>query len=75
MSPNPHKTTNPQLTVTQLLTALTSALAKYGDVPVTVWLPGSLIDLNRPIGQMPSIAGDSLLIEGNVRSGSALGDG
>lgn len=72
MACDPKTTTNPQMTVKQLLTAMTAALATHGDVPVSVWLPGSLVDLHQVMGIMPRIGGDSLLIEGNLREGSAL---
>lgn len=69
-------TDNPQMTVKQLMEALTKAVAKEGsivlDMPVTIWLPGSKIDLACVMGIMPNVAPGELLIEGNLREGSAL---
>lgn len=55
------------ITSKQLRDALGRMPAKYDDVEVQCWLPGSYIDLNLPI-----IGRNSILLEGNVVPGSAL---
>jgi hypothetical protein len=59
------------MTVRALAEALAELVEKHGDVPVTIWLPGSKIDLHQMIGYYPHTG--EVLIEGNVREGSALG--
>jgi hypothetical protein len=63
-------TTNPQMTVAKLREQLNAIEAKYGNMPVTIWLPGSRIDLHQVMSLVP-MKGE-ILIEGNVRDGSAL---
>jgi hypothetical protein len=67
---------NPQMTVRQLHAALTKILREHADRPVTIWLPGSKIDLHGVIGPMAEPRGGpvEVLIEGNLRDGSALGN-
>lgn len=64
-------TTNPQMTVRQLADALAKEVAAgNGALPVSIWLPGSLIDLHQMMGSR--IKAGEVLIEGNLREGSAL---
>lgn len=62
---------NPQMTVRQLREALAKIDRMYDDIPVVIWLPGSRIDLHQFMGSTVGNNGE-LLIEGNLREGSAL---
>jgi hypothetical protein len=59
------------MTLNQLREALNNIETKYGNCPVTVWLPGSRVDLAGLITPDKPSYGE-LLIEGNLREGSAL---
>lgn len=65
------KNTNPTMTLRELKKQLASIDPKYDDVAITVWLPGSRVDLASVMLRSPGKDGE-LLIEGNVRRGSAL---
>lgn len=62
------------ITVSQLRGALSELSTDFDDTPIVVWLPGSIIDLggadNQPIMGVSDPRG--VLIEGDVREGSAL---
>lgn len=60
----------PKMTVNQLKEALNRIPAEYGELPVSIWLPGSRVDLHQLMGLTPKA--DEILIEGNLREGSAL---
>lgn len=63
-------TINPQMTVKQLRDALKTFAPEFDDAPITIWLPGSRIDLHQLMGH--KLVKGELLIEGNLREGSAL---
>jgi hypothetical protein len=63
--------TNPKMTVAQLRERLSCISAEHDNAPVTVWLPGSRIDLAGFITLKANLDGE-VLIEGNLRPGSAL---
>ncbi len=54
----------------QLRAALAKVDASHDDKEVLVWLPGSIIDLGEGLMSITDKRG--VLIEGNVRRGSAL---
>lgn len=57
------------VTVGELIEQLAALGPECKDFPVRTWLPGSYIRLNRSL----MIAGDNILIEGNLEPGSVLG--
>jgi hypothetical protein len=65
---------NPKMSIRDLHLALGKLIESQGDaigkLPVTIWLPGSYIDLH----QVMRVKDGELLIEGNLREGSALCD-
>jgi hypothetical protein len=63
---------NPKMTVAQLREALNNIETKYGNCVVSIWLPGSLIDLAGLMSSRPNLKEGEILIEGNLREGSAL---
>lgn len=67
-------------TIKQLREALKAVDKKYDDETVSVWLPGSRVDLGGPDGTLSIRPGPAvgkfksdMLIEGNLREGSVLG--
>lgn len=63
-------TVSKSVTVKQLRDALAALGPAYDDKEVLVWLPGSRIELATTI--LPALRTEGVLIEGNVRAGSAL---
>lgn len=59
------------MTIKQLRAALAQLSSSDDDKKVVIWLPGSRIDLEGYIMPVADKNGD-LMIEGNVRAGSAL---
>lgn len=65
---------NPRITIGELRDALAKVDRKHDGQTVAVWLPGSRIDIAGPIRLGPAVGHfpAEMLIEGNLREGSAL---
>lgn len=65
------------MTVRELREALRQLPPFHDETPITIWLPGSRVDLYQVIGvhsraHSPDEKDVELLIEGNLREGSVL---
>jgi len=60
------------MTIKELRKALSFLDKGHDDKQLVVWLPGSKIDLDTSFMLRASSIGDEILVEGNLREGSAL---